>query len=104
MKTKQLKHHINNTGDSAKFLLDSIDNKLVKRFDKACCELDKLLTEIKSDFPDAFVSATSQNLTLYLGNKDMGDYVYEGYSRYSCTSNPEFVVSSFPICGLEIDI
>lgn len=104
MDTKQLKHHINNTNDTATFLIESVDIKLIKRFDKACKEMDKVLVEIKSYFPDAHILASPQSLSLYIGNKDMGDYKYEGYSRYSYTTNPEFVITSAQIESLEIDI
>lgn len=102
MRTKQLKHHINNTGDTAQFLLDSIDTKFIKRFNKACSDLEKVVQDIRSHFPEAMILADTQNLTLYVGDRDMGDYEYEGYGKYSITSNSEFVVSSYSIMNLNI--
>ena len=104
MKTKQLKQHINNTGDTARFLIDSVDDKLVKRFDKACKDLNKTLDEIRKLYPEAFILADTQHLSLYIGNKNMGDYNYEGYSKYSVTKNPEFIASSNVIDHLDIEI
>lgn len=104
MHTKQLKHHINNTGDTAQFLLDSIDKKFIKRFNKACSDLEKVVHDIRSHFPEAMILADTQNLTLYLGDRNMGDYEYEGYGKYSVTSNSEFVVESCPVINLEINL
>lgn len=104
MKTKQLKHHINNTGDSAKYLIDSVDKSLLRKFDKACSEIDKVMHTIKQHYPDACLSVSSNSIDLYIGDRDMGDFAYEGYSRYSVTMNKEFIASSNVIESLEIEV
>lgn len=92
MKTKQLKHHINNTGDSAKYLIDSVDKSLLRKFDKACSEIDKVMHKIKEHYPDACLSVSSNSIDLYIGDRDMGDFAYEGYSRYSVTMNKNLLL------------
>lgn len=104
MKTKQLKHHISNTGDSAKYLIDSVDKSLLKKFDKACNEISNVLSEIKKHYPDACLLTSSNKIDLYIGDRDMGDFAYEGYSRYSVTTNKEFIASSNIVEGLEIEV
>ena len=104
MKTKQLKHHINNTSDSAKYLIDSVDKSLLRKFDKACNEIDKVMHAIKEHYPDACLLVSSNKIDLYIGDRDMGDFTYEGYSRYSVTMNKEFIASSNVIESLEIEV
>lgn len=104
MDTKHLKFHINNTEDTSQHLLDCIDKKFTKRFNKACSDLEKVVCDIRKHFPDAMILADSQNLSLYLGNKDMGNYEYEGYGKYSVTTNSEFVVDSCTVLNLEINL
>lgn len=55
-------------GDKAIDLLHKANPKYEVRFNKLCRDINKLLLDVQSDFPDAQFCMTDNGLTLMLGN------------------------------------
>lgn len=49
-------------------ILDAVDPKIKKRFEKACTELSKVVSDMRKEFPDANIYVNDDQVVLMLGN------------------------------------
>ena len=77
----------------------------IKKFNKIANELNHLLSDIRSDYPDAQYVVTENHIKLFIG-----DYVNQhtlrdlGYGRLTIDDNKEFEVADIMVYNLYLDV
>lgn len=66
--TAKLKEIISETCLDGIDLLDAVDPKFKKRFEKACSDLSKVVSDMRKEFPDANIYVNDDQVVLMLGH------------------------------------